>query len=105
MRKDVITMLDFDIDVRSRILVALEQDNDWRKIPIEVKDMIYKLYDFLQVKSYEMIDVVNSPKDDITVGLMLSDYMRKYQLEFEDTLYGMLYSYDIDLVRIADENN
>lgn len=88
-------MLSFDIDNRRELLSCLEEDQDFRKIPNEVKTSIYKLYDYLQDRSYDILRYSEEEDDDIKVGYVLSFHMcEKY--EFEDMVYSIVGFYGLD---------
>ena len=96
MKRDSLEkMLSFDIDNRRELLTLLEQDEGFRKIPNEVKTSIYKLYDYLQDRSYQILKYSEEEDDDFKVGYVLSFHMgEKY--EFEDMVYSIVGFYNLD---------
>ena len=94
-RDNLEKMLNFDINNRRELLSCLEEDEGFRKIPNEVKTSIYKLYDYLQNKSYQILKYSEEEDDDFKVGYVLSLHMgEKY--EFEDMVYSMIGFYNLD---------
>ena len=94
-RDNLEKMLNFDINNRRELLTLLEQDEDFRKIPNEVKTSIYKLYDYLQDRSYQILKYSEEEDDDFKVGYVLSFHMgEKY--EFEDMVYSIVGFYGLD---------
>ena len=94
-RDNLEKMLNFDIDNRRKLLTLLEQDEGFRKIPNEVKTSIYKLYDYLQDRSYKILRYSEEEDDDFKVGYVLSFHMgEKY--EFEDMVYSIVGFYNLD---------
>ena len=94
-RDNLEKMLKFDISRRRELLTLLEEDEGFRKIPNEVKVSIYKLYDYLQNKSYQILKYSEEEDDDFKVGYILSFHMcEKY--EFEDLVYTMIGFYGLD---------
>ena len=94
-RDNLEKMLNFDIDNRRKLLTLLEQDEGFRKIPNEVKTSIYKLYDYLQDRSYQILKYSEEEDDDFKVGYVLSFHMgEKY--EFEDMVYSIVGFYNLD---------
>ena len=94
-RDNLEKMLNFDINNRRELLSCLEEDEGFRKIPNEVKTSIYKLYDYLQDRSYQILKYSEEEDDDFKVGYVLSLHMcEKY--EFEDLVYTMVGFYGLD---------
>ena len=94
-RDNLEKMLNFDINNRRELLSCLEEDEGFRKIPNEVKTSIYKLYDYLQNKSYEILKYSQEEDDDFKVGYVLSLHMSE-KYEFEDMVYSMIGFYGLD---------
>ena len=94
-RDNLEKMLNYDINSRREILTALEEDTDFRKIPNEVKTSIYKLYDYLQNRSYQILKYSEEEDDDFKVGYVLSFHMSE-KYEFEDMVYSMIGFYGLD---------
>ena len=94
-RDNLEKMLNFDINNRRELLSCLEEDEGFRKIPNEVKTSIYKLYDYLQDRSYQILKYSEEEDNDFKVGYVLSLHMdEKY--EFEDLVYSMIGFYNLD---------
>ena len=49
-------MLKFDILNRERIIKVLSEVDDLRRLPHDIRDIIFKLYDYCQDVSYRMLD-------------------------------------------------
>ena len=94
-RDNLEKMLNFDIDNRRELLTLLEQDEGFRKIPNEVKTSIYKLYDYLQDRSYKILRYSEEEDDDFKVGYVLSFHMSE-KYEFEDMVYSIVGFYNLD---------
>ena len=94
-RDNLEKMLKFDINNRRELLSCLEEDEGFRKIPNEVKTSIYKLYDYLQNKSYQILKYSEEEDDDFKVGYVLSLHMSE-KYEFEDLVYTMVGFYNLD---------
>ena len=94
-RDNLEKMLNFDIDNRRELLTLLEQDEDFRKIPNEVKTSIYKLYDYLQNRSYQILKYSEEEDDDFKVGYVLSFHMSE-KYAFEDMVYSIVGFYNLD---------
>ena len=94
-RDNLEKMLKFDINNRRELLSCLEEDEGFRKIPNEVKISIYKLYDYLQNKSYEILKYSEEEDNDFKVGYVLSLHMSE-KYEFEDMVYSMIGFYNLD---------
>ena len=86
-------MLKFDILNRERIIKVLSEVDDLRRLPHDVRDIIYKLYDYCQDVSYRMLDDIENI-DDMTVEWYIYDYSTKFQ-EFVFSILG-LYKLDND---------
>ena len=94
-RDNLEKMLNFDIDNRRELLTLLEQDEGFRKIPNEVKTSIYKLYDYLQDRSYQILKYSEEEDDDFKVGYVLSFHMSE-KYAFEDMVYSIVGFYNLD---------
>ena len=86
-------MLKFDILNRERIIKVLSEVDDLRRLPHDVRDVIYKLYDYCQDVSYRMLDDIENI-DDMTVEWYVCNYSTKFQ-EFVFSILG-LYKLDND---------
>ena len=86
-------MLKFDILNRERIIKVLSEVDDLRRLPHDVRDVIYKLYDYCQDVSYRMLDDIENI-DDMTVEWYVINYSTKFQ-EFVFSILG-LYKLDND---------
>ena len=86
-------MLKFDILNRERIIKVLSEVDDLRRLPHDVRDVIYKLYDYCQDVSYRMLDDIDNI-DDMTVEWYVCNYSTKFQ-EFVFSILG-LYKLDND---------
>ena len=86
-------MLKFDILNRERIIKVLSETDDLRRLPHDVRDVIYKLYDYCQDVSYRMLDDIENI-DDMTVEWYVCNYSTKFQ-EFVFSILG-LYELDND---------
>ena len=86
-------MLKFDILNRERIIKALSEVDDLRRLPHDIRDIIYKLYDYCQDVSYRMLDDIENI-DDMTVEWYVCNYSTKFQ-EFVFSILG-LYKLDND---------
>ena len=94
-RDNLEKMLKFDISRRRELLTLLEEDEGYRKIPNEVKTSIYKLYDYLQDRSYKILRYSEEEDDDFKVGYVLSFHMSE-KYAFEDMVYSMIGFYNLD---------
>ena len=94
-RDNLEKMLNYDINSRRELLTLLEQDEGFRKIPNEVKVSIYKLYDYLQNKSYQILKYSEEEDDDFKVGYVLSFHMSE-KYAFEDMVYSIVGFYNLD---------
>ena len=86
-------MLKFDILNRERIIKVLSEVDDLRRLPHDIRDVIYKLYDYCQDVSYRMLDDIENI-DDMTVEWYVCNYSTKFQ-EFVFSILG-LYKLDND---------
>ena len=86
-------MLKFDILNRERIIKVLSEVDDLRRLPHDIRDIIYKLYDYCQDVSYRMLDDIENI-DDMTVEWYVCNYSTKFQ-EFVFSILG-LYKLDND---------
>lgn len=86
-------MLKFDILNRERIIKVLSEVDDLRRLPYDVRDIIFKLYDYCQDVSYRMLDDIDNI-DDMTVEWYVCNYSTKFQ-EFVFSILG-LYKLDND---------
>ena len=94
-RDNLEKMLNFDINNRRELLTLLEEDEGFRKIPNEVKTSIYKLYDYLQDRSYQILKYSEEEDDDFKVGYVLSFHMSE-KYAFEDMVYSIVGFYNLD---------
>lgn len=84
-------MLKFDILNRERIIKVLSEVDDLRRLPHDIRDIIFKLYDYCQDVSYRMLDDIENI-DDMTVEWYICDYSTKFQ-EF---VFSILSLYKLD---------
>ena len=84
-------MLKFDILNRERIIKALSEVDDLRRLPHDVRDVIYKLYDYCQDVSYRMLDDIENIDDTIVEW-----YIFNYSTKFQEFVFSILGLYKLD---------
>ena len=93
-------IIEFDIYEREKILASLEESGLLRKLPYEVIENIYKLYNLIQDKSYTLLESIYEEEDEDRFRAMLDYYIAHYVAIFEDTLLDLLDKYDLDYTEI-----
>lgn len=93
-------IIEFDVNAREKILASLEESGLLRKLPYEVIENIYKLYNLIQDKSYTLLKATYEEEDEDRFRAMLDYYVAHYVAIFEDTLFDILEKYDLDTKEI-----
>lgn len=94
MKRYLAEALEYDIDIRRRLLTNLEQDISFqRKVAPELKVVLYKFYDFLQQESYFMLE--NLDTDNYRLMAIFDKYLEHNYL-FSDMVCMMIKNYKID---------
>ena len=84
-------MLKFDILNRERIITVLSETDDLRRLPHDVRDVIYSLYDYCQDVSYRMLDDIENIDDTIVEW-----YIFNYSTKFQEFVFSILGLYKLD---------
>ena len=93
-------IIEFDIYEREKILASLEESGLLKKLPYEVIENIYKLYNLIQDKSYTLLESIYEEEDEDRFRAMIDYYIAHYVATFEDILFDLLDKYDLDYTEI-----